>query len=264
MARRQTDCYNPGRDWPGRGRTGKPDNNIPLFNDIESMHANDIQPEELRRNPLLSALDDAQLERLLQTARIVQLNEGQHLFERQQEARHFFMLRSGTVRLYLSAPDGSEKVLHLVSPYETFAEAIMFMDDKRYPVNASALSASELIAFSNTTFQEILRESIDTCFRLMADLSTWLKKQINEIDALTLQNATLRFTNYLIRMAPPGMSSNVEIRLAAPKHVIASRLSIQPESFSRILRTMQQAELITVEGNTIRIRDIEALTVNSS
>lgn len=264
MASRQTDCYNPGRAWPARESTGQPDNNIPSYHDIEPMQANAIQPEELRRNPLFSALDDAQLERLLQTARCIQLTEGQLLFTRQQEARHFFMLRSGTVRLFLSAPDGSEKVLHLVSPYETFAEAIMFMDDRRYPVNASALSASELIAFSNTAFQDILRESVDTCFRLMADLSTWLKKQVNEIDALTLQNATLRFTNYLVRMVPPGMSSNVEIKLAAPKHVIASRLSIQPESFSRILRTMQQADLIAVEGNTIRIRDIEALTVHSN
>ena len=36
-----------------------------------------------------------------------------------------------------------------------------------------------------------------------------------------------------------------EIELAAPKHVIASRLSIQPESFSRILRNMQKDGLIT-------------------
>jgi CRP-like cAMP-binding protein len=98
----------------------------------------------------------------------------------------------------------------------------------------------------------------------MADMSTWLKKQINEIDALTLQNATLRFTNYLIHIAPPGKSADVEIKLAAPKHVIASRLSIQPESFSRILRTMQQADLISVKGNTIHIRDMDALSVHNS
>jgi CRP-like cAMP-binding protein len=226
--------------------------------------ASTIQVEELRRHPLFSGLDDEQLDRLLQTARLIRLSEGEHLFERQQEARHFFMLRSGSIRLYLSAPDGSEKVIHLVSPYQTFAEAIMFMDDQRYPVNASALAPSEVISFSNATFLGILRESTDTCFRLMADMSTWLKKQINEIDALTLQNATLRFTNYLIHIAPPGKSADVEIKLAAPKHVIASRLSIQPESFSRILRTMQQADLISVKGNTIHIRDMDALSVHNS
>jgi CRP-like cAMP-binding protein len=264
MASPQTGCYNPGGTRPLRERAARAVNDMPVSAATEPMQANAIHTEELRRHPLFSGLDDRQLERLLQTARLIRLSEGEHLFDRQQEARHFFMLRSGSVRLYLSAPDGSEKVIHLVYPYQTFAEAIMFMDDQRYPVNASALSPSEVMAFSNTTFLGILRESTETCFHLMADMSTWLKKQINEIDALTLQNATLRFTNYLIHMAPPGTSTDVEIELAAPKHVIASRLSIQPESFSRILRSMQQAGLISVRGNTIHIGDLEALTVDNS
>jgi CRP-like cAMP-binding protein len=41
--------------------------------------------------------------------------------------------------------------------------------------------------------------------------------------------------------------------------VIASRLSIQPESFSRILRNMQKSGLIKVEGSTIHIANVEAL-----
>ena len=121
------------------------------------MQSTTIQPEELRHVLLFSALDDGQLDKLLKTARLIKLSEGQHLFECQQEAHHFFMLLSGSVRLYLSAPDGSEKVLHLISPNETFAEAIMFMDNQCYPVNADALSDSEIIAFSNSTFRQILR-----------------------------------------------------------------------------------------------------------
>jgi CRP-like cAMP-binding protein len=228
------------------------------------MPANIILPEELRRHHLFAGLDDAQLARLLRTAQVIRLDEGQLLFACQQEARQFFMVRSGSIRLYLSAPDGSEKVVHLISSGETFAEAITFMDHQRYPVNAGAINKSEVIAFSNATFREILRESTDTCFRLMADMSTWLKKQINDIDALTLQNATLRFTNYLLQEIPPGEEHEATVELAAPKNVIASRLSIQPESFSRILRNMQQAGVITVESNTIHIKDIKELGTHSA
>jgi CRP-like cAMP-binding protein len=227
------------------------------------MQANLILPEELRRNPLFAGLDQAQLSRVLQTAQVIKLDGGEHLFEAQQEARQFFMVRSGAIRLYLSSPDGSEKVLHLVTPGQTFAEAITFMDSQRYPVNASAVGKGEVIAFSNATFREILQQSTDTCFRLMADLSAWLKRQIDEIDALTLQNATLRFTNYLLHHIPAGQLHDVQIELAAPKHVIASRLSIKPESFSRILRNMQQSGLISVDSNTICIKDVEALSTHS-
>jgi CRP-like cAMP-binding protein len=223
-----------------------------------------VTPEELRRHHLFAGLNDMQIGRLLQTTHVMHLDEGQLLFACMQEARHFYLVRSGSVRLYLSAPDGSEKVLHLVNPGETFAEAITFMDGQRYPVNASALSKSEIIAISNVTFREILRDSTDTCFRLMADMSTWLKKQLNEIDALTLQNATLRFTNFLLHQVPPGQLHDVEVELIAPKNVIASRLSIQPESLSRILRNMQQSGLISVNSNTILIKDVEALGTHTS
>ena len=223
------------------------------------MSTSKILPDELQRHPLFGGLDENQLAQLLETARVICLDEGQHLFQCQQEARQFFMVRSGTIRLYLSAPGGSEKVLHLISAGETFAEAITFMEGQVYPVNASALDACEVLAFSNHTFRTILRGSTDTCFRLMADMSTWLKRQIADIDALTLQNATLRFTNYLLHQVPAGAEHRITIDLGAPKHVIASRLSIQPESFSRILRSLQHEGHITVDGNLINIKDISTL-----
>ena len=223
------------------------------------MNASKILPGELRRHPLFGGLDDAQLAQLLETARILHLDEGQHLFQCQQQASQFFMVRSGTIRLYLSAPDGTEKVIHLITAGETFAEAITFMEGQVYPVNASALDACEVLAFSNQTFRGILRESTDTCFRLMADMSTWLKRQLADIDALTLQNATLRFTNYLLHQVPAGAEHEVTIKLGAPKHVIASRLSIQPESFSRILRNLQREGHIIAEGNMIHIKDLDTL-----
>jgi CRP-like cAMP-binding protein len=215
--------------------------------------------QELRHHPLFAGLDDEQLTRLLNSAHLEHLEDGQLLFASDQPARHFFLVRSGSMRLYLSTPDGAEKVLHLAAPGETFAEAITFMDGQRYPVNASALGKTEIIAFANSTFRDILGESTDTCFRLMADLSTRLKRHVSDINALTLQNASLRFTNFLLQQAPAGQQYDVSIELSAPKHVIASRLSIQPESLSRILRTMQNAGLLRVDGNLIHIPDIKKL-----
>jgi len=223
------------------------------------MSSSKILPDELRRHPLFGGLDADQLAQLLETARVIQLDEGQQLFQCRQEARQFFMVRSGTIRLYLSAPDGTEKVIHLIAAGETFAEAITFMEGQTYPVNASALDACEVLAFSNKTYRTILQGSTDTCFRLMADMSKWLKRQITDIDALTLQNATLRFTNYLLHQVPAGTQHEATITLGAPKHVIASRLSIQPESFSRILRNLQSKGHITVDGNLIHIKDINTL-----
>lgn len=218
-----------------------------------------IQADLLRRHHIFAGLDNTQLHRVIDSALNITLQENDHLFAAGEHANHFFLVRDGRIKLYLASPDGMEKVIHLVGPGETFAEALMFMDSGMYPINATALAPSDVIAFSNKVFREILRESVDTCFRLMADMSAWLKKQLNEIDALTLQNATLRFSNYLLHKVPDNDNGKATVTLEAAKNVIASRLSIQPESFSRILRNLQREGLIEARGNEIIIHDVNRL-----
>lgn len=218
-----------------------------------------VDPQELRSHHLFSSLSDAQLEQVIHSTRIIHLQDGEHLFESQQQAHYFFMVRSGRVRLFLVSPNGGEKIVHLIGPGESFGEAIMFMDSQVYPLYSAAIGSTELIAFSNKVFREVLQESVDTCIKLLGDMSVWLRKQLMEIDALTLQNATLRLVNCLLHGVPHDSHAPVRLDLEAPKHVIASRLSIQPESFSRILRSLQQAGLIHVEGTVIEIPDPAAL-----
>jgi len=221
--------------------------------------AGTITDEELRHVPVLAALSDEQLERVRRTARLVELVEGEHLFEHGQKAERFFVVREGRLKLYRLSPEGDEKVIEIIRPGQSFAEAVMFMEGKRYPVSAQALARSELVAFDNATFLQILRESVDTCFRVMAAMSMRLRARVNEIEALALQNATLRLVNYLLGELPENADETAEIRLPAPKNVIASRLSVQPETLSRILHQLSDKGLITVHGRTITIHDIPAL-----
>mgnify|MGYP001608760193 CR=1 FL=1 len=144
-------------------------------------------------------------------------------------------------------------------PGETFAEAVMFMGTQgRYPVNAEAVSDARLYAFSQKTFLALLQESSEACFGLLASMSRRLHMLVNQIESLTLQNATYRLVSYLLEQLPQDQSvSNVE--LATPKGVIASRLAIQPATLSRILAKLRQGGLIEVQGNHILVRDVQAL-----
>lgn len=215
--------------------------------------------EDLRRHPLFAGLNDSQLQRVRRNMRVLRLKEGEHLFEYGQHAERFFMVRSGQIKLYRLSPEGAEKVIEIIQPGQTFAEAVMFMEAQNYPVNAEALTRSEVIAIDNRTFLGILRESVDTCFLVMADMSMRLRLRLSEIDELTLQNATLRLVHYLVRQLPEDVSAPTEIRLPAPKNVIASRLSIQPETLSRILHNLSNKGLISVAGRTIQVHDIDGL-----
>ena len=215
---------------------------------------------ELRRAYLFAEMPDQHLQALIQGMHEVHLNPGDVLFRHGQPAERFFFLRDGLVKLFRLSPEGDEKIIEIMQPGQTFAEAVMFMGPQgRYPVNAEAVNESRLYTFDQKTFLGLLHESSDACFGLLASMSRRLHMLVNQIESLTLQNATYRLVAYLLEQIPRDVKTSPEVQLTTPKGVIASRLAIQPETLSRILAKLRQGGLIEVHGNHITVRDVQAL-----
>lgn len=211
----------------------------------------------LRRAPLLSRLTDEQLERVAHHARPLALESEQLLFSQGEEAQRFYLLVSGQMQLFRLSPEGMRKVIEIVAPGQTFAEALMFLNAPRYPVGASALVPSQLLALDAADFSAMLRDSVETCFLLLGALSQRLRGLIGEIDNLTLHSATSRVARYLRVHLGSGHRA---LRLEVRKGVLASRLSIQPETFSRVMRHLSEQGVIAIEGSHVTVLDQDALT----
>ena len=223
---------------------------------MENSH---ILKDELHQIPLFSALDDQQLANVLSTSKVITLKAKKTLFEQGSSASHFYLLKSGQIKLFCLSAEGDEKVIEIINPSQTFAEAIMFLPKHVYPVNAEAIKTSELYSFDIKQFRELLDNSKETCFRLLATMGRQLHSKINDIDNLTLHNATYRLVVYLLEQLPEGALALSSIQLGATKSIIASRLSIKPETFSRILLRMSKQGLIEVHGNDITLIDVNGL-----
>lgn len=210
----------------------------------------------LHRTYLLAALNPEELQRMKQHMKAIALEEGERLFEHGQRAERFYLLREGQVKLSRVSVDGAEKIVEIIQAGQTFAEAVMFMERQRYPVSAAAISHAEVYSFDNKVFLQVLRDSMDTCFRLMGEMSMYLRRFLNEIDRLTLQSATDRLVSYLVSQLPvAGTDDTCSIELQAAKSILASRLSIQPETFSRILNNLCRAGIISVHGRCVEVHD---------
>jgi CRP-like cAMP-binding protein len=214
---------------------------------------------ELRQAYLFADADDAQLARLSRGMQTLPLRHGEILFHHGQPADRFFFLRRGQMKLFRLSPDGHEKIIEIVRPGQTFAEAVMFMGTQgRYPVSGEAISDCELYAFEQKNFLQVLAESHEIGFGMLASMSRRLHMLVNQIDSLTLQNATYRLAMYLLEQAPRDAQA-ADVELTTPKIAIASRLAIQPETFSRILAKLRDQGLIAVHGNQITLRNLKGL-----
>ncbi len=212
---------------------------------------------ELKDTYLFSQFSEDQLAQVQAMSHEITLEDGEALFEVGDPAKHFFLVRTGKIKLARLSLNGNEKVIEVVSPGFTFAEALMFSDSPAYPVRSTAIGETVLLAIDSKAFLDLLRQSVDTCFRVMADMSVRLRRMIKEIDDLTLQSATGRVAGFLCGQYM--FKSQKEFDLETPKGVLASRLSVKPETFSRILHNFIDQGLLRVKGSRVEVLDTEGL-----
>ena len=212
--------------------------------------------DALNQSHLFSGLSDSQLQQICQRSHITELGEGESLFSQGDDVICFYLVVFGRIKLFRVSPGGKEKVVEIIERGHTFAEALMFMDRPHYPVNATALAPSRVIAIDCKYFKSMLRDSIDTCFILMGKMSFRLRGLIHEIDTLSLNTGTVRIVAYLLQNAPED-HEDFELKIA--KSVIASRLSVKPETFSRILKNLHESKILTINGRRVTIHDRDAL-----
>jgi CRP-like cAMP-binding protein len=166
----------------------------------------------------------------------------------------------GQVKLAFGAADGSEKVVEILGPGSSFGEAVMFLD-KPYVVFAETLADSLLLAIGKQAIFAELERNPRFARKMLAGLAQRLHRLVHDLEAYTLRSGTQRVIGYLLRdYTEEGRpQAAIEVALATSKGVLASRLNITREHFSRILHDLSQAGLIEVHGRIIRILDPERL-----
>jgi CRP-like cAMP-binding protein len=210
----------------------------------------------LRQHHLFDRLPSPLFQEICSLANHRRLDAGSALFHQGDVADRFYLLLEGQMTLTRVLPEGQEKLVEVISPGQSFAEAYLFSGARAYPVTANAFKPSSLISLDGPHYRRVLEEQPKACLELLTSLSVRLNQRLNEIDTLTLGNASRRVVRYLCQEQEQG---NGQIQLSVPKRMIASQLGIQPETFSRILHRLIDAGLIAMERRVIRVLDRPSL-----
>ncbi len=215
--------------------------------------------ETLQQHFLFSGLDKESFDLLATTVSAKTVAKGEVLFHRGDPARYFYFLDTGLIELNLIAATGEKKVLEVVGPGRTFGEAITFMQNKKYPVTAEALEDCVLCQIPNKAYIDLIYANPDACMRLLGSVCRHLHARVREIENLTIQNARSRLASYLLDHVTETNEDEATVRVELPRHVIASRLSIKPETLSRLLRSMTDDGILTIEDRVIFVHSLARL-----
>lgn len=210
--------------------------------------------------PMFADMSRGELDRIAAATVPIYAEKGQSIVQCGDPCSGFHLVVYGQVKLGFTSPQGVEKVVDIVRPGQSFGEALLFLD-KPYMVFVQALADSMLLHVAKHAMLEELAR--DPCFarRLLSGLARRVHGLVRDVEAYSLRSGQERVIGYLLADAA-DISVNgkpVEVHLTPGKSVIASRLNMTPEHFSRILHDLSAAGLIQVNGRAVRIPDLDRL-----
>ncbi|WP_028357311.1 Crp/Fnr family transcriptional regulator [Brackiella oedipodis] len=210
----------------------------------------------LKNIALFSKLDDHALDILVEGTRRMQCKKGDVLFSSGERCEGLHTVVYGLVKLSILSVPGVEKVVRIVHPPQNVGKPFLF-SDMPYSVTATVLEDTLIFFTSKEAIFEVMYDNPVFVNQMLHGLSNWIYSLMYDIESYSLHSAAQRVIGFLLK--DKEMGNGDVITLSTNKSVIASRLNITPEHFSRLLQELSHDGLIEVKGRNIRINDVERL-----
>ncbi len=215
----------------------------------------------LASTALFCAMTPTELARVAALCTVRTLAKGDAVFRAGEVCEALHLVAAGQVKLFVTSPDGHEKVIEIFSAGQSFAEAFMFLD-KPYIFNAQALDAAVLVEVPKCGVHAEIARDAKFAMHMLGGVSRRLQTLIQDVEGYSLKSGKQRLIAFLLRDLDAhdgACPASWVAMLPASKGTVASRLSLTPEHFSRVLHELQSRGLIHIDRRAIHIPDVPAL-----
>ena len=212
----------------------------------------------LRKILLFNGCDDAFFNAIEESIKPKTYDKGQMLFVHGDDASRFHLIQSGWVKLYRETLDGTQAVVDILPAGNIFGETAIFEDDK-YPYCAEVVEPATIMSFPLSALKSEIENNNKLALSMLSSMARYRRQQDREIEHLSLQNASQRIGCFLLRLTDQNAKGAVTIHLPYDKTLVASRLGMQPETFSRALAKLREKTGIKVKGATVQMDSLSQL-----
>lgn len=215
----------------------------------------------LSRIPLFADLPPPKLNRLAGLGRRIEFAAHDFLFRAGDPLGEAYLLVSGSVKRSTLLPVATEKVIELVQTPEILSMGEVFAADS-YASSAEAITPTTVIAIAARQLRALVRDDRELSWRVIQALAQ--RQYASEIDTTGYHYAltgTQRVLDFLVGLAgqPLGLAGETTVTLRTSKKIIAARIGMAPESFSRSLRQLSESGMVVVEGRDVHIQNAALL-----
>ena len=201
--------------------------------------------DDLRSLPCLSGLGKDDLAVMGEMSRIRDVGKNETIFEESDPAKFFFVLKTGTVKLYKTSQEGREFIIKIMGPGDYFCCAPLCAGGN-YMVRGIALEDSSLIVIPSQTFMAVLRNTVnETGWRIISGLCKRIHYLSGLLEDLAFKDVEKRVMTTLLTLSGQIPQEDDFISLQLSHQDVASMTGTVREVVSRTMSKLKKEGVIT-------------------
>lgn len=213
--------------------------------------------------PLFEGMSPNDLDPLLDTARLVRIDEGEVAFHQGDEARSFDILVAGRLKLTQVTADGNQVILRYISPGEMFG-GIAALNGNPFPATAEAVTGSVALHWDRDLFQRHMQTLSRLSFNVLKEVS----RRFGEVQArfreLATERVERRIARTLLRLARQAgkrTEKGILIDLPLSRQDLAEMTGTTQFTVSRVLSDWERRDMVEAGRARVVLRNHHALVV---
>jgi len=213
----------------------------------------------LRVLPLFSNVTDEDADLLSRNSHIRSCKKGEFLFMHGDEITHFYIICRGVMQIFRETPDGHEITNDLFIAGDNVNVEEIISKQSIHTMNAKAVEDTSILEIPISWLKSNFNKLDHIAAILIADISQRLHNVQIEAEHQSTMSATQIVACYLQRLCILYNFDPKGFDLPYSKTLIASRLRIELETFSRTLKNLKEQGII-VSGSHVSFTDVEKAT----
>ncbi len=226
-----------------------------------SVNLNENEQHFIRNIPLFGGLTEGEKQTLLKDGRLHTYQRRQTIFRQGDPLQNLYVVSSGIVQVFRETPNGQEMTLDILIPGDMTCTREICELSTVYTAHAVAVNSAVVLALPKSWLLETAQRNGVFAMNLLAALSR--RSRMTEVDAehQATMSAPQLVACFLQHMCSDHNFNPTSFDLPISKTLIASRLGMQLETFSRTLPALKKYG-ITVSGKNVSFRDFGSVEKN--
>jgi CRP/FNR family cyclic AMP-dependent transcriptional regulator len=164
-----------------------------------------------------------------------------------------YYIIDGSVSVVIEDEDSNEIVLAYLNSGDFFGELGLFEEDVERSAWINTRTPCEVAEIHYVQFMALARETPEILFQLSSQLASRLRNTSRKVSNLAFMDVTGRVARTLLDLArePDAITHPDGMQIKITRQEIAKIVGCSREMAGRVMKTLEEDELITAQGKTI-------------